>query len=86
MKNSISLSAITISPEFGLSMVCICSIYQQCGKVVKSVMIDGERERHGTDLKPSCTILLCPWRKTLYGTFFCLVVLASSFKFQSHLK
>ena len=35
--------------------------------------------------KFTCAILLCPWKKTLYGTFLGLVILASSFKFQSYL-
>ena len=44
--------------------------------------------RHGLGLKPTRAILLCLWishsvvslHKKLYGTFPCLVVLASSFK------
>ena len=34
------------------------------------------------DKKRFRAILLCPWEKTLYGTFPCLVVLASSLNFR----
>ena len=44
--------------------------------------IDGARNGHGFRLKPVLVILLRPQKKTLFGTFLCLVVLSSSFKFQ----
>ena len=39
-------------------------------------------DQHGLSSKPTCTILLCPWEKTLYSTFPCLVVLTSNSKLQ----
>ena len=43
-------------------------------------------DRHGLRSKPTRAILLCPWGKTLYGTFLCLLVLANSSEFQLYLK
>ena len=44
-----------------------------------------DRDRHGLGSKPTRAILLRPWGKTLYGTFPCMVVLASSFKLKSYI-
>ena len=37
----------------------------QDGQMVKSVMIDGKYDRQSHGLKPTLTILLCSWKKTL---------------------
>ena len=41
-------------------------------------------DRYGYGLKPTRVILLFPW-ETFYGTFSCLVVLASSSKSNSYI-
>ena len=39
-------------------------------------------DQHGLGSKPTCAILLCPWKRHFTALFPCLVVLTSSSKLQ----
>ena len=80
-----------LSDERSDRRICISSMFEllllyrrfsgcrQRGRVVKAPDCD----QHALGSKPARAIMLCPWE--IYGTFSCLVVLASSSKLQSYL-
>ena len=39
------------------------TVFQQCGRVVKDAVIDGESDQHGRSLKPICVISFGLWER-----------------------